>query len=118
MRSGSRIRGWTGSSPYPPAKNPFAKVPTAAPTARGFNWNKVAIHKIGTPETTKKHWENIQRLKTNGGPRSPLLASNPPTARGFTTSKKTTAKRKPTKKQLAALAKGRKILAQKRRKNK
>ena len=55
MRSGSRIRGWTGSSPYPPAKNPFAKVPTAAPTARGFNWNKVAIHKIGTPETTKKY---------------------------------------------------------------
>ena len=36
-----------------------------------------------------------------------------PTARGFSAAKKTTVKRKPTKKQLAALAKGRKILAQK-----
>ena len=49
----------------------------------------------------KRHVDNA----TAWGP----PGSKPPTARGFSTARK----RKPTKKQLAALAKGRRVLAKK-----
>ena len=53
--------------------------------AKGFNWNKVTLHKIGTPEVTKRNYENIQKLKAK-----PPTATAAPTARGFTTSKRKT----------------------------
>ena len=55
----------------------------------GFNWSKVSLHKIGTPEVTKRNYENIQKLKA----KPPTAA---PTARGFTTSKRKTKSSKKT----------------------
>lgn len=73
---------------HPPINsiNPL-KPPTAnaAPTARGSFFNKT-FKPIGTPEQTKKIWERNQKAK-----------AKPPTARGFTTSKRKTKSSKKSK---------------------